>query len=716
MPDIKITDNVSATADLQLNDTSALAIAGLKQIISHTNPFVEFLDKPVDQSGFKEATFGGKFSAPAQLLANATKLTLNADACGSLKTYPPANKKLFGDDFTPEVPIAADEFWMALEIDTNLNGKIAATVDGVGLALEGSTGATFTTYTLFKGQLPSLKDAITAALNNYSVDYSVAVLRSQPVGTVNVSDLSGSVKVSGSYSVPISVNALASASLPFEQSFAIDPDVTLKLAGEIRLTGQFVVRCHRVSANELRVGVYKKKGSSFKATFTAGAGIAANVGSKDLISTFFGAVFKLPDISQLGISGKNAAALDDALQDCVDNSLSVSLNATCSASITDEAAVTYSVDLSGGDKDKTDAALASALHGDWGALAALPNVKSLRDITRETERRERKIVINLLGLFNAETLDQFAKSCTILHDADGQVVVTDKVTASHIAVASEPFRADPDKLRSALSEGFLATVTYVAGGSAGTLHIGDVKATQTYFSFKDSISRSDMHQHVMLGQVLKLIPPGSWDAILAAKTAFGHVRVEASATYNSVTAMQLFFKDPAQQTARTHPDFENIGRQVMAQLIDPDSPNGSDRIRILRDDPTWAAMDDKGAVGAFNTIDGLRNLNPNALADVGADWTDITWWADAMSKVAPKLSAVLSALKSTTAADPTTDRKFMKARKNLEAAIGQVTRNSRAAFAGGWGVAVMETVCGFATPVTMDINADGNIAKHYQNP
>ena len=463
------------------------------------------------------------------------------------------------------------------------------------------------------------------------------------------------------------------------------------------------------------MGVYKKKGSSFKATFSASAGLEADATGKDLISKFFGAVFKAPDLSKLGISGKNAAALDDAIQDCIDNSLSLSLNATCSASTTDEAAVNYSIDLSSGDNDKTDAALASALRGDWSALAALPNVKSLRDITRETEKREHKLVVNLLGLFNAETVDQFAKSCTILHDADGQVVVTDKVTASHLATASEPFRADSDKLRSALSEGFLATVAYIAGGSAGTPHIKDFTAKQTYFSFKDKIFRPDMHEQIMLGEALKLIPAGSWDKILAANAVFSHVRVEASATYDSSGAMKLFFKDPAQQTAWTHQEFENIGRQVLAALIDPAGPNGPARIRILRDDAAWAAMDEKGAVGAFNTIDNLKTLGPNELADVGVDWTDITWWADAMSKVAPKLSAVLSALKSTTAADPTTDKNFMKKRKDLEAVLGQVTRNSRAAFAGGWGVAVMETVSQFAAPVTMDISADGNLKQHYES-
>ena len=154
----------------------------------------------------------------------------------------------------------------------------------------------------------------------------------------------------------------------------------------------------------------------------------------------------------------------------LNNSLSLSLNATCSAAFADEAAVAYSIDLSTGDQAKTDSAITSA-RGDWSALGTLPNATLLRDITRQTEQVEHRIVINLLGIYNAESVDQFVKTCTILHDADGQVLITDKATASHVAVASAPFLADSQKLRSALSEAFLATVTYVAGSSAGDAHV-----------------------------------------------------------------------------------------------------------------------------------------------------------------------------------------------------------------------------------------------------
>ncbi len=292
-----------------------------------------------------------------------------------------------------------------------------------------------------------------------------------------------------------------------------------------------------------------------------------------MISTFFGAVFHAPDLDKLGITGKDASVLNDALEDCVDHSLSLSLNAACSASITDEAAASYSVNLSTGDQAKTDAALASALHGDWSALAALPNAALVRDISRETENIQHKIVINLLGIYNAESVDQFVKKCTILHDADGQVVITDKLTASHVAVASAPFLADGDKLRAALSEAFLATVTYVAGNSAGAAHIKDFTVSQTYFHFKDKVSRREMYSEILLGKALKLIADGAWDKIFAANTVFRHVRVSVAATYDTAAAMKLFFKDSGQQTPWSHQELEKLAaRSWLRLLIQPSRP------------------------------------------------------------------------------------------------------------------------------------------------
>ncbi len=636
--DITITDNVSLTAELEVDDNSLLAKAGLKQMVSHTVAFVRRINDPVDQAGFTSATFGAEFSAPTQLLNKATRVAIKSDVSGQFAAYPASSGKLFGDDFTPDVLIAADECWVSFEVDASLQGKLSTKVDGIGLALQDTTAATFTTYKLFKataGKLPSLKDALASTINSYSVNYDVAAVRSQTPDTINVSDVSGSVKFSASYSVPIDVNSLASASLPFNYKIEVNPGATLKVGGEIGLLGEFVVRCHRVSDTELRFGVYKKKGTTFKATFTAAAGIEVDVADTDVLGKFFGAVFPDVDLDKVGITAKDAKALTSAIGDCVDHSLSLSLNACCSASHTDEAALAYAIDLAAGDQQQTEAAIASALRGDWTALGKLPNARLLRNILRETDKREHKIVINLLGIYNAETIDTFVKSCTILHDENGQVVVTDKINASHVAVATAPFLADTDKLRSALSEGFLATVAYAAGGS-GSVQIKDFTVCQTYFRFKDRMSQQEMGQQVALGKALKLISNGTWDKILAGQQIFRHAKVSAAANYDTTAALQLFFKDPVQRSPRSFAELEQIGRQMMAAFIDPNDPTGPARIAVLNDDSVWSAMDQTGAVSAFGTIPGLKRLSPNELADVASAWVDITWWADAMTKVAPE--------------------------------------------------------------------------------
>ncbi|MDR3748056.1 MAG: hypothetical protein P4M04_07885 [Acidobacteriota bacterium] len=718
--DITLTDSASLTAKVDIDENSLLARAGFKQIVSHTTAFVAKLDRPVDQSGFKTGSFGAKFSAPSLLIAKGTKVTVKSDVSGGFSVFTHDDGKLFGDDFTPEVPIAEDQCWMSFEIDATVDGKLAATVDGVGVALEGTTAACFTTYSLLKaqnGRFPALKDAMRAALQNYSVSCSAGAIRAQRPGTVNVSDLKGTIKVSGSYSVPINVSALASASLPFNYSIDVNPGGTVQVSGSIALTGQFVVRSHRVSDTELRLGVYKKKGTTFTASLTAGAGLGVDAADTDLMGKVLGAVFPGVDLQKAGITGKQAKSLEDAVGDCVDHSLSLSMNASCSASLTDEAAVAYSIDLSAANAQETDAAIASALRGDWTSLAALPNAKPVRNIFRETEKAEHKIVINLLGIYNAETVNQFVKTCTILHDADGQVLITDKATASQVAVASVPFLANADKLRSALAEGFLATAAYVAGGSGspGGTKLKEFSAAQNYFRFQDKVSAHDMRQQIVLGKALQLIADGSWDKLLASQNTFGHAKISATATYDTAAAMKLFFKDPSQRAARPLAELESIGRQVMIAFIDPSDATGPARIRVLNDDATWNAMDQTGAVASFGALDGLKHLSPNELADVGVDWSDIRWWADAMVKVAPKLSDMLAALEQSKNPDPSKDRKFMAARAALAGMLGQVTRHSRAAFAGGWGIAVMEQVSGFAAPASLDIAADGGIKQHYES-
>jgi hypothetical protein len=626
-----------------------------------------------------------------------------------------ADRTLFPDDgVSPAIPIAADECWVGVEIDGTLGGAVSAAIDGFGVGVSASGAVELATYTLVKanaGSFPLLKDCISTALQNYSVASSAPAIRKQKPGTVNSTGIGGTVTFSGSYSLPVSVHALASANLPFNYNIEVTPAATVEISGQISVSGDFIVRSHKVSDTELWMGIYKKKGTTLSAAITASAGIQVHHKSRDLLATVLGAAFGGAQAEKSGIPPGDAAVLDAVLRESLNRSVSIALNVACSASHTHEAAAVYSIDLAGGDAGQTNAALTAALRGDWTLLDQLPNARALRNVVRATHEFQHKTIIHLLGVYNAESVADFVTACTILHDENGAVVITDKATASRIATVQVPYAADPDKLRSALADAFLATVTYSAA-SQGKLK-ATISASQSYFLYDRKLTRQEMTDAILLGAQLGLLKAADWSQTLAATPSFAHARVSVTAEYDGAAAMRLFFADPAKRTTRSQSDFERIGRATMLALIDPADPAGQVRRNALANDQIWAAMDATGAVASFRTIPGLTALSPTEIAVVGADWIDVRWWADSMVQISSQLVQLISAIDASAAADPSTDPNFMKSRDKVAASLAAVTRRAHAAFVGGWGLAVMAALSGSAH-LAMDLSWDGT-ARHLEN-
>lgn len=705
MPDITITDTLKATIDIQLNNDARLAKSGLQSLNFAAIPLVAEFDKPVDQCTFKSGAFGLKMSSPGEI-------AIQSAATGSLCLIKPPQKALFdGDEFAPGIPINPGEGWVEFELDASVDVKSSASADGFGVALDGlnKTGlSTYTLWTAVSGKAPTLRQAIQTALENYSVTKDAASVRSQRVGTVNASDLSGTVTLSGSYSLPISVAPLASANLPFNRTLTIKPADALEIAGKVSLTGEWIVRSYKASDTEVQLGIYKKKGSTLSARFEASAGIQANTGNGDLLSGFFGAVLPGIDIKAAGLTGDDAENIQSAVKSCLDHSLSISFNAICSASRADESAVVYSVDLGSGDRDQTDLALASALRGDWTLLAALPNAKPLRNIVKQTHESSNQIPINLLGIYNAASVTDFVKTCTVLHDENGQISVLDKIDAKRIAAAGTPYGADANRLRSALAECFLATFAYTAGsGLVGALR-------QNYLRYRANMSSLDMRHNILLGRALNLLADSNWDNVLASQSVFDHARFSIVCQYDLEGIMRVFFADTATRLPYSRSVLESTGRKAKAALIDAAEPGGGARLTALNSDSIWREMNTLGNTAAFSTIAGLSAYRAPEIAAIAADWVDITWWADAMLKVAPKLTDVLAALQTSTNTDPSANDDLMKKRQALADVVGAVGRRSQSAFGDGWGLAVLFALSAGAPSVSIDY-AWGGKAQHIQS-
>ncbi|MHB1865662.1 MAG: hypothetical protein ACYCO5_00525 [Acidobacteriaceae bacterium] len=704
MADIQITDNLDLSADLKIRDDSPLAKAGLTRLVATGKELFDDFSKPIDQADERSVTLGGTFTSPNLLSSDVSTLTVGAGMNCGLSLIKAADKLLFPDDgFSPVIPVAPNQAWLGVEFDLTGTATVGASVNGLGVSFEGTTKLGCSSYSLFTAAappLPLLRDACATAFGNFALTTSAAAIRTQLPNTVNVTDLSGSVTATVTLQQPFTLNALASANLPFNKTASIQPAVTLKLAPSLQITGDFLVRSCKLSEDVVRLGAYKKHGTTLSVSFTAGAGIGGDIGSDDVLGALLNAALPGVDIAAAGISGANAKTLNGVIKDALNRSLSAQVNATCSAALTDEAAVLYEIQLNKGDSAATDHALGLALHGDWTELEALSNVRRIRNIAVETVEKKRSLTVNLLGFYSATSVSDYLKSCTVLVDDSGQITITDKMDASRISASTSPYAADTNKLRQALMEDFLCTATYAV--MAGKLNL-NLAVVQSYLDYKADMPQDEMHENVLLGYALNLIPQGSLDATLKANPSFHHALVNAVVHYDMPALLDIFYKEPSSKTERSRSELEQVGREVMCMLLDPSDDTDAVRLSILQNDATWAQMDEIGNTAVFSTIPYLSHLGVTELGAVSADWVSIVWWAEALSKIAPSLTAAIGALAAASADDPTHDPGFMKARERLANVLGAVTRNTSAAFVHGWGEAVMFTLSARHGSGQMDI-------------
>ena len=713
MADIKITDNVSLSTDLDLREGAPLLKAGIGSLVTTGAQFFQNLDKPLDQTNVQTVALGGNFSSPSFLSGDVASLTAGAGMNCSLTVKKAADQLLFDDDgFSPIIPIPANQAWLGVEFDLSATGTLAASANGVGVSFEGDGQLTCATYTLFTAapSLPLLLEACGVAFSNFSLSTNASAIRKQQASTVNVTEATGSITAAVSFDQPFAMNALASANLPFNESSSIQPTVTLSLGTSLQVAGDFLVRCYKMSDSVVRMGVYKKHGSTLTVTLSAGAGIEGKIGGDDVLNALLKAALPGVDVTAAGISGDTAAALNSVVREGLRRNLSACLNAVCSAAFTHEAALLYDVQLDAGDSSATDSALGSALRGDWTALEKLPNAHCIRNIAVETIEKKRSVTVNLFGFYSAVSTTDYLKTCTVLIDESGQMVITDKIDASRISASTSPYAADSDKLRQALMEDFLCTATYAV--VSGKLNL-NLSVMQSYHRYRSNMPAAEMREAVSLGYALGLIPQGSLDATLNTTPSFYHAFISAGVHYDTPALLDIFYKDPASQTQRSNAELEQAGRDVMCLLLNPADPTDAVRLSVLRNNSAWAQMDEIGNTAAFSGIPELSGLGPTQLGVVTADWISIVWWAQALAKIAPALSATTLALSQAPAGNPSQDAGFMKARAKLANVLGDVTRNTSAAFVHGWGAAVMFALSGRHGTAEMDLTWNSK-SLHYE--
>jgi hypothetical protein len=697
VPTIPLTDKLGLKTDIQFDDKSDAATFGLQALQSKTDEFVSLATKPLDQSSFHSAIFGGTFKSPAMPLNETLSLLIKSGATADFALYRSSDETLFGSGgASPEVVIASNQAWVKAALDTSVSVQIAAAMpSGLGVSgkvLQTASIATYTRIESSNGSFPTVKEAVGAALSNLRVVRTAADIHGQPPNTVYEWAVSGTFTIDGTYSYPLAVNGygLGKVALPLNKNLQIASAVDISITGEVAVTGEFRGRCYRISDSQVQLGLYKKKETDFTVSFDAMAGVTATAGSspKDLIGAVFG-LLPGANLEVAQIPDDDRKPMHDALQNAMSQGFTIALNNACTASLADEAAVLYEIDFSE-DVAATDAAINSALRGNWTLISKLKAAKELRNVLTKTRESGTNTTLNLLGVYDYASLQDFVRKCSILHNLeDGEITVTDKETAQRIAISSKPFRADPEKLRKVLDEAFLATVAYTAADS-GTGFKTRVQATQSLLQYKARADYPTVRKSLLLGVALDLITPADLDRI-SKQREFKYFRVVAKTTFDGENALRLFFSDVNARTPHNEQELKSLGRQVLASLLDRSSGVDDARWRALTDNTIWSQMEDQKFPqgGSYS------------------DWYDIAFWAHSVATVAPRLKAILEAAAAQKAGDPTKDPKFMAERDALAKAIAEVTRNTKAAFEKGWPVAVMFALSGRNAPVSFEAKWDG---------
>ena len=673
MPQITIRD-VTASAQLDVAGGGFIGKQELAQLTAAASDVISALSKPVSDPSFHRAKFAAVFRNPS-IAIGAGALGIKEKINTTLAVFRASDTPLFGPDDYDPVEIGAEECWvyLGLEALAAVNASVPLS-DGFGVSFGASVAPAFGTYV----RIPSsttLKDALSRALSAFEIPAASESVLAFPPDTVHTVDVTGSVTAGGTWSLPLGVNqlSLADASLPFHANVAVSPSVVLNLEGNIEISGSFQVRFRRAAANRLRVGLYKSQGVTLEASFTAAAAIDASLNTTDLITRFFEVVD--PKIDLHGLSPDDAGKIRQVLNDSIDRSLSISLNAACSAAVSEEAALVYEIDVSSPDASLRHA-IDRALQGDWTLLTALPNARRLRNVITDTTEKTTSLTVNLLGLYNYRSVADFvAQMKVIKNDEDGSITITDTATASRIATASTPLAADGDRLRAALYVGFVATATYKAL-AAGLGASPAFTAAQDFLLYKSSMDYRQALKQLNAGLALGVLPADTKAKLPPAGPPVHHARFAASCVYGNDDVLRFFFSDIRALTPRTAADLKQTGRRVLASLLDPQDSTDQKRIFALQSDSAWAEMDANPA-----------RVQPPYYSD----WMDITEWAETLAKVGPLLTAAVQAGKAAPG-DPTADPGFMQKRAALAHALEETTRKTHAAFERAFPICVMATL------------------------
>lgn len=703
MPTIKLTDQIGANIDVELKEGSAITkyVRSLARLQLPDLRFAGIEKITLDKLPVKSLQTGLSFEHPVEVGADGPELKISAGVSGGVRLYSSKDKQLFDPDvFGDTIPISSNQFYVGVGVTAALSAALAGKSGDLSFGFNAGSRVALTTYKLFESQeggtFPRAVDALGEAFKGFVIPGDLEDLDNLTEGTVTTAEGSGSLKISGEVNLLSVVNPLAVVNLPEPLGeLKINSGGTIKVGASFELSGAYQLRVQKVAKGKIRLGYYKKRGSEFNLSVTASSGVTVGVGKNDLLEQLLKAISKNPEVDkaaleQGGLSEAQIGDIKKVVEAGVARKLELSLGFELSDLRTSEAAFLFEIELGKLD-DAGRRAIHDALDGNLSGLTKgegeLPRGVSLvRSIFTEVQKKSHALKINLLGIFNFISVSTLMLKGTVMFEpATGELVITDKATATRIAASTLNFAADGEKLRKVLAESVLITAVYRC--SKLVAQPPELTMSHSYFELHTKTGRAAIKNNLDVLEALGLMTAAEKKKLMGNTADFGKTTLYAETGYDDALVNSLFFKDGE---VRTQEDYERAGRNALKLLVQAGEDEGR-RLPAI-DNGLWKEMKVKGQAN-FKTIDKLKKLPAPTLGAITTDYSVIIWWAETMREMGERLDEIRQFFKDNPNADPENNT-FKSLRKKLASKIKDVAGKTKREFGDPWGLVAMDQLSG----------------------
>jgi hypothetical protein len=712
MPTINLTDRLGVEVDAELNEDSALAkyLKGLTKLKFDGFNFADLKNATLDQAPLNSLETGITFSQPIEV-GGSSELKIGAGASGGIKLYSSKDEQLFDPAvYGDPISIQANQFYVGIDTTAEFSPEFTSESGDLSFGLSGASSIGFSSYRLFEktgaAAFPLWLDALKESVANFVIPRDLDDLARMSVGSVATVAGSGSLKVAGEVELLSAVNPLASLNLPEPLgALELSSGGSIKVGASFEISGAFQIRVHKTGADKVTLGIYRERGKEFNVKATASIGAAIAVGDFQPLEPLLKAISSNPekDLEKLKaeLDEGEVETIRKVVEAGISRKLEIALGLELTSQGTSSAAFLYAIEL-----NKLDASGRQALHqalgGDLRKVPAqqelLPaGISLVRTIFTEIKKQRHALKFNLLGIYNLLSVSTLILEGRVMFEREtGELVITDKVTASRISASSLNFAADGEKLRKVLAESVLISAAYRCSNLV--LQQPELKIAHTSFELHTKTARSTMKDNLDVFEALGLMNAADKNAILSDATQFGRTTLYSETAYDDALVIRLFLNNGK---ARPQSEYESAGRKALALLVQSGEAAAQRRLPAT-DDQLWKEMTQAGQAN-FGAIEKLRNLSGDVQGAIRADYSVIRWWARSMKEMGEALAEVREFIGKNPGANPQAEP-FKGLRKKLASKLKEVASNTRSEFGDPWGLVAMDQASGRQAAAAVRLN------------